>query len=275
MSEFESEDAYREFARTVRDQRRWIFEERTAGFLLSVRKASHSREYVLKSGQKLWRCQRGSTHENQTIDEGEEKNVIEREFPKDLKEMIPDSRFVKSGGRANPPGFVYLYLANQPETAMAEVRPWVGESLSVALFEITKDVRLVLCQQDSEDPLKRICLGGQKLSPKEVDMYVWSDISEAFARPVNRNEAESGYVPTQILAEAFKTEGFDGVVYKSRLAKGLNIVLFNIEVAKPLRCFLYALQSVNYTFAADPQFAIQTQKDGIPECLRTLNSESP
>jgi len=190
--------------------------------------------------------------------------------------MIPNSEFVKRGGRANPPGFVYLYLATKPETAMAEMRPWIGESLSVAFFAIQEDVRLVDCQRDSEDPLKRICLSGEKLSPEEVDMYVWSDISEAFARPVTRDEAESGYVPTQILAEAFKTEGFDGVVYKSRLAKGLNIVLFNIEAAKPLRYFLYALASVNYTFAADdPQFTIHTQKDGAPEYLWTLTSEAP
>ena len=268
MSEFESEDAYWNFARTVRSQRRWIFEGKTAEFLFSVRKASHSREYLLKSETKLWRCQRGSRVEPDT-------QGIERECPKSPEEMVPNSKFVKSGGRANPPGFAYLYLATEPQTAMAEMRPWVGESLSMALFETKKDLRLVQCQQDSEDPLKRICLGGQKLSPTEVDLYVWSDISDAFARPVNREEAESGYVPTQILAEAFKAEGFDGVVYKSRLAKGLNIVLFNTEVAKPLRYFLYALRSVSYTFAADdPQFTIYTQKDGSPEYLWTLNSDS-
>jgi hypothetical protein len=269
MSEFENEDAYRDFARTVRGQRRWMFEEKTAGFLMSVRKGSHSRGYIVKSGSQLWRCQRGS--EVKTDTEG-----VEREWPNSPEKMIPNSEFVKGGGRANPPGFVYLYLATKPETAMAEMRPWVGESLSVALFEMQKDVRFVLCQQETEDPLERICLAGQKLSPEKADMYVWSDISEAFARPINRDDTESGYVPTQILAEAFKAEGFDGVIYRSRLAKGLNIVLFDIEAAKPRQYYLYGLSRVNYTFAADnSQFTIHTQKDGSPEYLWKLSSESP
>jgi hypothetical protein len=190
--------------------------------------------------------------------------------------MIPNPRFVKRGGRANPPGFIYLYLATEPQTAMAEMRPWIGECLSVALLKVEQDVQVVLCQAEIEDPFERISLSGAKLSSEKLDKYVWSDISTAFARPVNRDDAERDYVPTQILADAFKAEGFGGVVYKSRLAKGLNVVLFDVRHAKPVQYFLYALESTNYKFAADdPQFTICTQKDGTPKYLWTITSESP
>lgn len=39
MSEFAHQDAYRDFARALRDDRRWIHKERAAAFLASVRKA--------------------------------------------------------------------------------------------------------------------------------------------------------------------------------------------------------------------------------------------
>jgi hypothetical protein len=135
---------------------------------------------------------------------------------------------------------------------------------------------VVLCQSQNEDPLGRVSLDSKKLAPETVESCVWSDISTAFARPVNRDDLEPDYVPTQILAEAFKAEGFGGILYRSHLATGLNLVLFNIQHAKPLRYFLYALQSANYTFAAgDPQFAIYTQKHGIPEHLLKIVSQSP
>ena len=276
MSDFQSEYAYRDFARSVRNQRRWIFEGKAAQFLDSVRKASHSREYLLKAESPLWRCQRGSKFELQTVEEGEDKHDIEMECPMSLEQMVPNTQFVKAGGRANPPGFVYLYLANRPETAMVEMRPWVGESLSVTLFKTLKDVRVVLCQAKSEDPFERINLTGKKLLAEKIDKYVWEDISSAFARPVSRADTERDYAPTQILAEAFKAEGFGGIVYESGLSKGLNVVLFDIQSAKPIKNHLYALKCASHTFTAhDPHFAIVTQKDGTFDHLTTLTSETP
>jgi hypothetical protein len=81
-------------------------------------------------------------------------------------------------------------------------------------------------------------------------------------------------VPTQILAETFKAEGFDGVEYRSGLAKEINVVLFDAGAAKPLRTYLYSLKQVKYTFTGD-QFAIQLQKDRADQVLTELTSESP
>ena len=49
-----------------------------------------------------------------------------------------------------------------PQTAMAEMRPWVGESLSAALFEVQQDVPVVLCQSQNEDPLGRVSLDNKE-----------------------------------------------------------------------------------------------------------------
>ena len=38
-------------------------------------------------------------------------------------------------GRANPRGIPCLYLATTKETAMSEVRPWIGSYVSAGQFE--------------------------------------------------------------------------------------------------------------------------------------------
>ena len=50
--------------------------------------------------------------------------------------------------------------------------------------------------------------------------------------PVNPSEDEADYVPTQILAELFKANGYDGIIYNSLFAEGKNIVLFDMSLAE-------------------------------------------
>ena len=70
------------------------------------------------------------------------------------------------------------------------------------------------------------------------------------------NDKSSDYVPTQIIAEFFRNEGFDGVVYKSVLSNGYNIALFDIDVANIVNCFLYEVEKVKFNFnqSAKPYF---------------------
>jgi hypothetical protein len=52
-----------------------------------------------------------------------------------------------------------------------------------------------------------------------------------------------------VLAELFKAEGYDGVVYKSLLSDdGLNVALFNLEHANVMNCSLFRLDSIQFKF---------------------------
>lgn len=266
MSDFESEYDYREFARTVRNERRWVFGGKAGNFLSAVRAASKSRAYHLKSGGRLYRAQVGSRFEDA-------EHGAEWEHPLPEARMVPDPNHIKNGGRANPPGFAYLYLANTKETALAEMRPWVGESLTLAIFELQQDVNLVVCRPGPENALD--WLFEEKPSAEKLNKYIWNTISEAFARPVSREDQDSAYVPTQILAEAFKAEGFDGLAYRSGLERGTNIVLFDARVAKPTHRFVYTLKKVRYDFEAAPNYAIYRQKPDGGQALTEIQTESP
>ena len=122
--------------------------------------------------------------------------------------MKPKTGTWNREGRANPREILYIYLAKDPRTAMAEVRPWIGAKISIGEFQLTKEVRLVNCSK-YHDSMRQILQDSQA---NYVD-GAWLAIDRAFAKPVTREDDDiANYIPTQIIAEAFRTQGYDGVL---------------------------------------------------------------
>lgn len=100
---------------------------------------------------------------------------------------------------------------------MYEVRPIIGNTVSVAKFKLHKDVRLYDLTLDN-------------LVDKNDDATIlsrlYNTIGIMFSRPNNGDTSK--YLPTQYIAEEIKNMGFDGLRYRSSLNKGgYNVVLFN------------------------------------------------
>lgn len=263
MNAFDSQNAYYKFAQNVRTGARWVLNDEASSFIKAVRKSAHSRAVTLQPGRVLFRSQLGTDIENA-------ENGAEWEHPVSAARMIPDARLIKEGGRANPAGVAYLYGATDERTALAEMRPWVSESLTLATFEAVKPIKLVACERKSEVFFRRYL--ESEHTPAELEEYVWNDIGAAFAQPVSREDRESAYVATQILAQAFQAEGFEGVAYRSSLERGTNVVIFNLTHAKLVHRFAYTLKRVRYDFKAVPNHAIRrikTTRDSILEKIQT------
>jgi hypothetical protein len=146
-------------------------------------------------------------------------------------------------GRANPKGIPCLYLATQAETAISEVRPWIGSYVSVGQFKLLRPVEIIDCSRERLDHM----FYWEEPSPEEVEKAVWSDIDRAFAEPMTRSDDTADYVPTQILAELFKREGFGGVAYKSRFGeRGYNVALFDVDAADLINCGLARVESIKF-----------------------------
>jgi len=173
--------------------------------------------------------------------------------------MIPDAKFAREG-RVNPKGIPCLDLADDAETAMAEVRPWLWSYVSLAQFRMKSDALIIDCSFD--DDRRNTRSSEQSDDPAERERAVWSDISEAFSAPVTINDSDTDYVPTQILTELFRGAGCEGVAYRSRLGKGRNIALFRTDAAEFVTCDLYSTQSVSFTF--------QKQESVVHPALRPL-----
>ena len=77
---------------------------------------------------------------------------------------------------------------------------------------------------------------------------VWGDINRAFSQPVTRTDDVAEYAPTQVLAEAFRSAGYDGIVYGSKRGIGKTVAIFDLTAAKLANHDLFRVEAVNLTF---------------------------
>ena len=87
-------------------------------------------------------------------------------------------------GRVNAKGIPCLYLSTDRDTAMSEVRPWIGSFLTVAQFRVFKDLRVVDCSTDTDGAK----MGDPSHPRREWEGSVWSGINTSFSRPVSPSD---------------------------------------------------------------------------------------
>ena len=240
MEEFESWDGYHKFAFSVQRTARHIFEGHVYKFLETVIATSEKRKRNLPVGRFLWRAQQG--------DHWEEVSVGGETFP-DQQPLLPERMkplpHSAREGRVNPKGIPCLYLADDKDTAMAEIRPWVGSYISVGQFKTLRNLNLVDC---SVKHAQGLTFYHTEPAPAKREEAVWAEIDRSFSEPVNADESIAEYAPTQILAEAFRKNNYDGIIYKSRLGKGFNVAIFDINAAELVNCCLFRAESLEFKF---------------------------
>jgi len=91
-------------------------------------------------------------------------------------------------------------------------------------------------------------------NPDKREKLVWTHINRAFSEPVTRSDKVADYAPTQVLAEAFRSAGYDGIAYGSKLGTGTTVAIFDFSAAKLDNCHLYSVHAVKMEFskAAEP-----------------------
>lgn len=241
MSEFKSWRSFWEFEQVTKNQTRYVHSPEVQAFLDTVLQTTEKRIEVLAPEHFLWRAQLGCGLQP-NYEKGE--HVYDTDAPLSPDRMKP-LRGRANEGRANPKGIPYLYLATNRDTALAEVRPWMGSSISVGRFKTLRELRLVNCTTDQQHfPvwLKK------EPSAEKREESVWAAIDRAFARPINPSDDIADYVPTQIIAELFKANNFDGIAYRSSLGGGHNVALFDLDVAELVSCYLFQTTSIRFEF---------------------------
>ena len=160
------------------------------------------------------------------IGSSQDKEGNSRPFP--ASEMGPAPSHLCKGGRINPPGFSFLYVASNVETAALEVRATPADLFTIAHVSLCNDPLMLdlrtskmLTSVDFEYHPYRYYL---QLLLQQVAVFRY--ISEILARPVASHDP-LGYIHTQIFCEYFKIKGVHGLIYDSTLCpSGFNLCLF-------------------------------------------------
>jgi len=246
MAEFASVGSYVRFEHVIKKVTRFVRPSDVEEFLQTVLATATSREEVLKRGTKLWRAQ--TVHRDKPIHTDPSFTVLVP-GPVLADRMKPFADRAKEG-RASPMGIPVLYLATERDTALSEMRPGRASIMTVGEFTLLKDCRVVDCSVGS--------LGASiwarystEPPPAVREQSVWTDIDLAFALPVNPADDVADYSPTQIIAELFKQNGYDGIKYRSSMgSKGHNVALFDLAAADPdpASLKLFQPERIEFTF---------------------------
>jgi len=234
---FDSWADFFKFRRNVSAGNRFIRDEEAEIFIRNIEESCKRRTKNLASGSRYWRSQIGSDFNY---------NLMPPEpCPYNLERMKPKSNSAFEG-RINSKGTPCLYLASEKETAIAEVRPWVGTLISVSQFELLSDVNLVDCSINHKDtPI----YSDEPPTDKEKEDAVWAYIDDAFSTPIVTSDYYAHYLVTQIISEVFKANNFDGIIFKSSVSEGHNLALFDLDIATPISCELQNVDNISFEFS--------------------------
>ena len=151
---------------------------------------------------------------------------------------------------------------------MSEVRPWIGSYMSCGYFKTTRDLKIIDCSMYHST--KNFLIYFREPGQENRDKAVWTNIDQAFSEPVTLEDDTADYVPTQVIAELFKSEGYDGIAYKSAFGdEGYNIVLFDLDAVKIVSCQLHKVETAEFSFVelGNPYWV---EKDGT---IKTITVE--
>ncbi|GBG08469.1 hypothetical protein PAT3040_03052 [Paenibacillus agaridevorans] len=153
------------------------------------------------------------------------------ENDKDL-DAPPDGK--ASFGRVNPRGISYLYVAETKKTVIAEVQPWLNASITIAECTALDSLKVV------------------DLLPSQQEIVAAHSyrkvISDEFSKPVRPDTKELDYVPTQYMAEWFKSKGLDGIRYGSALHfGGINLAFFDPTKLQVRRIEEVTVKAIDYS----------------------------
>lgn len=260
-AEFPSWRSYWHFASEVSHRWRYVQSPETVQFLKLIAAQAKSRVASVPEGRRFHRAQKA-------VHGWLDQNLgVEMDGPALPQRMspLPDGA---TEGRVNPKGIPCFYMAADEHTAIAEVRPWIGSKVSVGVFRTLRALRLVDCTRDAN----RQPIYLEEPDPEERALAVWTHIAQAFREPVTREDDRADYAPTQVIAEVFRAEGFDGVAYRSGFGTDrFNVALFDLDATELEMCSIYEIGDVTLAYEmADNPYYVQLGEDGRKTLVRNV-----
>ena len=166
-----------------------------------------------------------------------EKNRIE------IKKMGNPPKDLATGGRANPKGISYLYLADNVKTSLYEARVTLFDFVTVGDFRLIEDIKILNLRCLDNDPIP--WAGAEEINDYLTYIPFIKTLQKELSLPIRKLDKEIDYLPTQYLSEFIKSIGYDGVEFQSSLhSDGYNLAIFNPDKFECIRTNIYEIESI-------------------------------
>jgi hypothetical protein len=153
---------------------------------------------------------------------GEEPYLAEKMF-------CPPAAF-STAGRANPSGIPYLYLSDNSDTVLYEIRAAYLDEVSIGTFEVKANLTqpVLIADFTESSTIFHPSRIGDKIKATLLKQKISADLS----KPMRRYDSELEYIPTQFICEFIKIyTGVNGIKFRSSLhVAGNNFVIFEQDL---------------------------------------------
>jgi hypothetical protein len=148
-----------------------------------------------------------------------------------------------SPGRINRQGVSFFYAATTPETAVAEVRPHPGDVVSIGKFSTRRSLTVA---DFTETRIESFATSDQLL-----DEFLILHTINIYLNKVVPPSEQNHYSVTQLIADALRKLGYDGVSFLSTVGQGHNIVVFHPELMEeaPGEGQVFRVDALCYNFS--------------------------
>jgi len=127
---------------------------------------------------------------------------------------------ISTSGRLNRTGVAFLYVASDQHTAAAEVRPHPSHLLSIGIFVTTRNLKVAAFD---------VGIGDFCGSEEDLDLFDFLFTADKAMSLPTLPEDAMRYSMTQLVADAVRNAGYDGITYRSSVASGHNLCVFSPE----------------------------------------------
>jgi hypothetical protein len=152
------------------------------------------------------------------------------EAPYDAEKMFCPPAAFSMAGRANPSGIPYLYLSDNPDTVLYEIRASYLDEISVGTFKVKTNLSQAVKIADFTE--SSTIFHPSRIGDKIKATLLKQKISADLSKPMRRYDSELEYIPTQFICEFIKIyTGVNGIKFRSSLhVAGNNFVIFDQNV---------------------------------------------
>ncbi len=154
-------------------------------------------------------------------------------------------------GRANARGITCLYLADDTETTLREVRAGVFDYVSVGTFQLMKDITVVNLRDINKiSPF----IEGLDCMDHAINKQYLEKLDAEMSKPLRRADSTLDYVPTQYFVDFIKSidhdgkQEYDGIEYNSTTYPGgFNLAIFDPDLFECIGVDVYDIDKLTYT----------------------------
>nr|WP_186809722.1 RES family NAD+ phosphorylase [Paenibacillus xylanexedens] len=163
-----------------------------------------------------------------------------------LKEMGAPPKELASEGRVNAAGISCLYVSQNRETTIREIRAGAHDFVTIAEFKLKKDINVVdLVNLPLLSPFKTIDY--IDYTQHALNRRHLEKIGEEIAKPLRRQDSPLDYLPTQYISDFIRSRGYQGIQYTSTMHEGeSNLAIFDEKLMDPIGVSVVKINAVNY-----------------------------